>query len=720
MISTTAVITNGMPQMLNRATQDLSTTEPIYTPVALPQHLPRFWTFAKKGPFGEQLLDSATASFLYGADTFDPVKKYCTHQTPFINAAFAAGNNCVIERIIADDANPPANILISLDVLPITIPRWQRNATRGFVTDSSGNRVPLTDANGVALTASGYQVKWVATAITNGQATGPDSLSAQFGNRQITQGDQTYTHNGNPVYSQRYPIFDIKADVGDDANNTGFGFFSPVTGTGVGVDPEYISVTKAYPYVFNIFRRADTQSSGSAVTNNYGSKNAISVFKPNALDPLTSSKRVNISDNFLVSYTNDGSDGSPVVTPDIKELAVYQANIDLLTNLFYASEAPFVDGNYDFDGTDADKYLFNFVGGHDTTGVFYETFRFADQYDGAIASPTNAAGGFRPSEYVINYANGGSDGTISNAVLDTKVTASMARYGDPTSDVMNMALYPATWFYDSGFGLPAKQALANAMAYRRDTIVVFGCFIAGQADLTNDEEISVGQTLKARASSFPESAYFATPAARAVIMAQSGQIIGSTYIKRVPITYELLVKSAAQMGAASGSWVTNKDFDSGDGAIVTSLYNLSAPVKNWDVRNAEWQIGMIYTEPRDTRTHAFPALKTVYGNDTSVLNAYMNVAALPALVRAEQATWQQYTGNSKLEDAQFKKEVEDYFTNLIKGRFDGRFRITPTCNITASDLQRGYSWELIIKFEANIAKTVQTSVIQAYRMAATN
>jgi hypothetical protein len=42
--------------------------------------------------------------------------------------------------------------------------------------------------------------------------------------------------------------------------------------------------------------------------------------------------------------------------------------------------------------------------------------------------------------------------------------------------------------------------------------------------------------------------------------------------------------------------------------------------------------------------------------------------------------------------------------------------ITPNCQITGGDAQRGYSWTLVIEIYAPSMKTVATLEIQSYRL----
>lgn len=105
-------IVNAAPMVIDQGTQDLSTRQIPLGPDEQPQHLPVFWGFFAKGKVGRNYVDLESASLtqLYGDDSFDVNKKYYTHQTPFLQAAAAAGNNCVVHRLTAPDATDVANL----------------------------------------------------------------------------------------------------------------------------------------------------------------------------------------------------------------------------------------------------------------------------------------------------------------------------------------------------------------------------------------------------------------------------------------------------------------------------------------------------------------------------------------------------------------------------------------------------------------------------------
>ena len=117
------------------------------------------------------------------------------------------------------------------------------------------------------------------------------------------------------------------------------------------------------------------------------------------------------------------------------------------------------------------------------------------------------------------------------------------------------------------------------------------------------------------------------------------------------------------------------------------------------------------------RKNAFiPATKTVYQDDTSVLNSVVTVLAICELNKIHDRAWRYFSGVDNLSNGQLKERCENFINNAIEYKFDGRFIIEPEVYFTDADLKRGYSWSLRSKIYAANMKTVMTSSVAAYRL----
>jgi hypothetical protein len=143
---------NAAPMVIERGTQDLSKKNVVGAQYVLPQHLAKFYIYAKKGPTKPQLCDSNLRSLVYGNESFDPKGKFTTHSTMTANAVNSAGNVAMLERVIPSDASV-ARLYLYLDVLSTMVETYSRNADGSIYYTEDGEMVPLGKV-------SGYSCVW--------------------------------------------------------------------------------------------------------------------------------------------------------------------------------------------------------------------------------------------------------------------------------------------------------------------------------------------------------------------------------------------------------------------------------------------------------------------------------------------------------------------------------------------------------------------------------
>lgn len=683
-------IVNGAPMVVEYGTQDLSTTQLPRVPEAIPQHLPKFFTFAQKGDLNSNLVSGAEVVRLYGDETLNERGKFTTHSTPFINAMIAQGNAVMLKRVVPDDIGPAASIVAWLDVLPTQVDLYRRLADGSIWTNALGEPE-------ITGQAAGYKVKWVISHHSSVAA------AQQFGQLATRPGDQFDPVTS--VQSTRYPIWELKASsLGSAGNLSGLRLWAP-TIKSVSTMPTKMMVTeKAYPYFISIIRKADAQATAKQVETLFGEQKLMFTFKPETEDPLTT-KRLYLGENLIKAYENLSDLRYPKQYGDFGDIRIYQENLDTLLTRFQAAEVPFIDNTSDFTANVQDKHLFNLVSGMSSQGIVYHSFVFVDSVNTV-----------RFTEYNNVFANGGTDGTMNNDVFAALVKAEMDAYLDPNDEVQELATNVESIIYDTGFPLATKYSLCNFFAVRKDTFAVLSTYTAGQAPLEASEEHSIAIALRTRAQMFPESDYFGTPVMRAMIVGRSGKIRDSLYTKEVPLAYEVAVKSAKYMGAGNGAWRNGSNFDGAPGSVLEYMTDISITWVPAAVRNRNWDVGLNWVQAFDRRSYFFPALKTVYDDDTSVLNSYTVALAIGQINKISHATWRQFSGVDHLTNAVLAQEVDNFVLAAVKDKFDGRYVIVPQAQFTDMDLLRGFSWTLPIKVYANNMKTVMTTYTQAFRM----
>ena len=687
-------IVNAAPMTIFRGTDDKSTRALITEPEVLPTHLPKVYIYAKRGPTTPQLVVGDGRALMYHLDSFDLRMPWATHATVLSNIVNSQGNAQMIQRVKPADAGPPASIRLSLDVLAMNVPEYRRNADGTFELDDDGLKIPTGQ------TVPGVRAKWVAD-LVRPTVQGDDS----FGQAAQQPGDQTDT--ASSTQSVRYPIMDLRAPYfGADGNNFGIRLWAATSRSNTPVDDRIIRNEKVYPFRMACVYRANELATPTIVETLTAEQFVEMTWKPGVIDRNTDAK-LSFEDVFLQAYQDFESRVNPPVFGPFGEQHIYQDHLQDVLDLVYSKEVAHIDEYSDIDGITPDEaYRLNLVSGLTSFGVPYHTFELLD----------SGAGTIRLSENSTVYAQGGSDGTMNESLFAQLVATEVAEYANPNSILMDSARYPESIIYDSGFPLATKYALCNFIAIRKDTAVVLSTHDVLGLPLTAAQETSLAIALRTRLQMFPESEYFGTATMRGMIVGRSGKLLQSQYNKRLPLTLEIARKAASYMGAGNGRWKAGFGFDAGELAKVTMFTDINVTFTPAAVRNKDWDAGLVWVQSFDRRSYFFPALKTVYDNDTSVLNSFFTMMACVELQKVGERSWRQFTGSANLTNAQLVDRVNNFITENTIGRFDDRFVIQPDAYFTDADLARGYSWTLRIRIYAPNMKTVATLSLEARRI----
>lgn len=673
-------IINAAPMTIMRGIKDNSIRRLPVEAEVLPTHLAKVYIYAQKGPTSPQLVVGNGRNQMYGDDTFDLRKSYTTHQTVLSNVLNSKGNAQMIERIVPDDAGPKSTLLLSLDVLPTSIKQYERLADGSYKLDTDGFNIEIPNS-----TIAGFKTKWV---VSNASA---------FGQAAVTAGDQT----DGTVQSMRYPVMEFQASsFGGIFNNSGLRIWAPNANSTNPANTGVMSSIKAYPFRMQAIRRANATSTPGIVVTEFAEPTFDFVLKPNAINPATDS-RISLGDIFLNKYQNLSDARFPFKEGDFGAIKMYQANIDKLVTDFFTAEKPVAIN--DFSGTD-EQYMFNFISGLDSHGAPYKTFVMADTSSLRLTENTNL------------YAAGGSDGTMNDDLFAQIVAARVAEYGNPNSYLMDTAVYPESIMYDTGFPLATKYAMCKFIAERKDTAIILSTYDVNGQELSAADEHALAVALKARLQMYPESDYYGTACARGMIIGRYGDLLNSQFNKKFPLVLELASKAAEMMGAGDGVWKQEFLFDRAPNNAVKLFANANVTFTPSSVRNKDWEVGLNWVQSTTRRTMFFPALKTVYDNDTSVLNSFFTMMGCIELQKVGERVWREFTGNTSLNSAQLMDAVNTSVDNRTIGRFAGLFKIVPAAFMSEEDVARGYSWELPIKLYANGMSTVMALSVGAHRM----
>lgn len=684
-------IRNAAPRVILRGIQDLSGRPPVIDPEMIPTHLPHVFIYSERGPRDPQLVSGDAMVRMYGARTFDYRGPYANHQTVLVNTVNARGNQLMVQRIIPEDAAPPATLTLSLDLLPAQVPQYERNLDGTIKRDADGNPIETGE------TVQGYIGKWV---IGNLDYSG--DTPEVFGQRAPRVGEQV---GDNGVQSTLYPIMDLEvAHVGAYGNRIGARFSAPTTRSSVPADEETVANQNAYLYRVQLVERSEDAVTPRVIQTNAGEQYIDFSFKPGTINTRID-KELFFDDIFLDAYQELEPNGQPPKFGPFGRAHVYHTHLEEVLQQIYESEVAF--GMLPQDPDDVKKYihLINIFTGVDINGIHYYSYK--------VLGPSE--GGAQLTENSTHYAAGGSDGTMSLEDFDRQVGEICANYDRLEWPLLDTALYPQSVIYDTGFSIETKKKMLYPISVRKDMWVVLSTQDVSEPQLSASEESSVAIALRAAARLYPESEIYGTETCRAIIIGHSGYLINSQYKGLLPLTIEFADKCAQYMGSGDGVWRAGYGFDVPGQNHVRMFKGVNNTFKPANVRNNDWDNGLVWVQNYDRRSLFFPAVQTVYNDDTSVLNAAITMMACVELEKVAERVWRDLTGISYLTNEQFIERSDRLIEEAVKGRFDNRFVIVPTTTITGNDEQRGFSWSTEITIYAPNMKTVGSFTITARR-----
>lgn len=689
-------IVNAAPMEIKYGVQDLGSGGTVREPEAIPQHLAKFLIRAQKGPTTPQLAVGADRALMYGIETFNELGKFCNHQTVGSNVVNEQGNAQILQRMIPADAGPEPTIIMYLDVLETTVDLYERNTDGSLVRDALGNLRIVGSTNG-------FKVKWVNSYHED---------ITRFGKLTQLPGDQT-DENGNT--SIRYPIYEFKHSfIGADGNLAGIRLWAPNLQTQTAMPTRMMDKTRAYPYMMSVLKKSNPQTTAKVIPTILADQQIMVSFKPRAMDPSTNT-RLYFGDIAVSQYQNLTDLRYVQQFGEFGDMRVYQNNIDELLKKFHAAEVPHLDDTSDFTAAEDDIHLFNFVSGQSTSGAPYHSFVMVE-----------AADAVQMTEYTQVFAQGGSDGDLTNIeIYELECQEQYLRYLDPMDELNDVARNVESVFYDTGFGRETKEAMAVVQGGRKDVCVFLSTFIVDEEVQTASQQLSLATTLRTRLRAYPESDFFGTPTIRGLIIGGSGMLRNRDWQKRMPLTFEVMIKNADYMGAGNGMWknsgvgvgTSNGAMDGAPGSIVEHMSDTGNAWVPESVRNRNWDVGLNYVLNYDRRSVFFPALKSVYDDDTSPLTGMYAVFGICTVQKILSACWREFSGTQRLTGAELADAINGFISARVKDIFDNRFIIQPDAHQTNVDVRRGYSIAVPVKMGIKGMNTVHRTWIEAYRYA---
>lgn len=611
----------------------------IYTPLyreILPAHLPIFFMKAQQGVTNVPIYvkDSNAFTKIFGDGTLDNNSVYYSRESLFLSGLFQR-QGAFIVRLAPEDA-ATGSVVLQLKVQQTAVPMYQTNADGAFVYDEeTGKKIPVIDSStGEQVKEDGVALTWSTRSLTEQEDF--DSLKPTT----IQGADGSYTV---------YPILALKA--------TSAGAFANEIGVKLFVDLDDLDTTLAervnsIPYSIGFVRKTYGQDTVSPILSGWNNQFESFVAKPGQVNSQTASN---------VSFAE-------VLEDNFKDLPfnihLYDENIEAVGKLVQAVEP-------DDDTISEDPFMVNLCEAYNINGIPMQHVLITEN-------------SVRLYDSTINYMAGGADGDISDANIEKLTVQYLNDLIYPA--IRDQARYPFNTIYDTGVSLNTKYAFIKFLGVRDDFRLYLSTQDCSAARWnTQAEDYSAGSALFAKALLQPESTVKGTECFRVDIYQQSIHLNDLAYRKFVPMTYDIMLKKSRY---ASTPTVTGQP-----AGLPASEITIAKSV-NWtpsepDLKQKSWDSGLNYAQYFDMTGIHWPAMRTVYKYDTSVLSNSLFADVVVYIKQLARYNWSRFTG---IEGpfSSIKAAAETALSNDINGLTGGRYACTVTYDQTEEEAKIGY------------------------------
>lgn len=717
------MIYKATPRAVLKGIRDESRAIQTIESSQLPQHLPVFFLLTEKAEHVSITGDQG-AGTIYGDQTFDPMSPFYNHQTEGAVTNLRNANQAMIVPIKLKGAKK-ASIRLGIELVAATINGVNKTRAVWHVTTIG------TDSSPDFMEAS------VIDSYREGTVT-PNLSDEKLGALKDASGKEYYAP------SAYFPIIDLEVEAaGSYGNNLALTIEAPTMLSPNPTDSGLVNAKKTFIYRLSLYKKNTVNSNPTAIYSKYSDTSVDFVLKPDFVH-----NQVNMSFGEVITenYQEIDDPNRQAMYGPFPNVAVYQDNIEMVAEMLGRdyevtaidsssnSKTFTVKGIYDTDEKLKENlYGINIFTGEDVSGRVYDTVDFTS---------ARKFGGTRFGRDSVIYAQGGDDnfpmllGSVDKLKLlelyDNAVREWCNNYTD-VNPLFDSAKYPCSNFWDTGFSLETKKALMQPIGRHKRLWATVATHIVADYDdpltqtgwryreaLTGAEEITMGTILRSYALLIPESVEYGTQTVRVGICGRSGMMVDRQYRGRLPLTIELINMVSGYFGNGNAILNSNKAFDVHPNNVVSLMNKINVTYQSTNVYNDSWDAGIMWVQNADVNVTFFPAFRTVYPEDTSVLTSYITMICACFIERVCEVVWRKLVGNGKLTDDEFIEESDKLLAQELNGKFDNRFKIVPRTYYTSTDSILGYRWSTDIEFYANNMKTVGLYTITSRRMSEYN
>lgn len=685
-------ITNANPRVVFEGINDQSRGEIPREPESYPQHMPLLRLFTETGPTETTFIgiDSNNFNDLYGSETLNRRSKFFNNQSLLAETLLAEGNAFAVKRLKPEDAPNPSRITVAIDIVEDTIPKTTKVLSGFDHPDEVDNEEWEDEADG---TVDGYRARIVLI----------EDNEDEVGTKQSTDGE--FTSEDGDEQSTLYPLFELPASFfGKRGNLLGMRIWatSDRDNTPRDTDVEEEFQTRIYRVQFI---RRDGENSSPVVIRTVDGSDYVDVSFTEGAYSETSDLEYYAPDVLIDAYEDDGieSGSTPIYSP-FSEFYLYTENLRTVQEMIFSKEKEI---NPTAEEQIAAAGQIDVLTGMNREGEGYHSLILEGPMDGGVilGKESNL------------FATGGDDGTVDMETYEELVGRENRNFGQLDDVYENVPMYPFTCLYDTGLKMEGKYDMMDVLGQRRDLRVIFTTLVESDGRMpTRSEEISRSQSLQTRLQAYPESFLYGTGVCRAEVILQSGRLVGGNYRKAVPMVIDYAQRWAQMAGASNGEMREGADIDDSPNNRVRMLKNLNVAFFNSDAQNEIWESGATYTLSYDRRQQYYPAIRSVYNDDTSVLLSPITVSICCDIMRIIYRVHADLSGNAKLDRDQFTERSDNQILREVDGRYNERVEIVPRTYFTNNDDKRGFSWHCRVAVYANNPRTVMSFDLETYRM----